>query len=160
MNDIRYLTNPVLQLVEEKSVEACLAIAEENGLQARIQWVPSTEPNTACFTVRIHPPLLEPFEHVAWRRTYLWGANYWQLPRELLGTRFTYRRQEYEFAGATLKSTVPGSYFVAIRRSDGWIMSCGLAFVKQSVLPAMIQAPRTGGMFSIGLGAKERIFVP
>ena len=158
MSEILYLANPALKAAEEQAIDSCLAIAEENGLQARIRRQPTEEPNCVKLSVFLFPLLLEPFQRVAWRRTYLWAARHWRLPTHLLGTLFVYQRDKYEFVGATLKTADPGCYFVAVRVSDGWTMQMSLAFLKQTVLPAMTEELGPCGILSIGLGEKERFF--
>ncbi len=160
MNEVLYLPHHAIRSAEERTVDACLAIADESGLQAHIRHLPADEPNTVKLSVQLTPPLLEPFERVAWRRTYHWGAQYWRLPAALIGTRFTYRKEEYEFVGATLRTTIPNGFFIALRKSDGWQMRMTESFLRQTVLPAMPGGPKLYGLFSIGLGKNERIFTP
>ena len=88
MSDVLYIANPSLSVVEERAVDACLWLAEEGGLRARVQRLPTDEPNSVKLSVLMFPPLLDPFERVAWRRTFHWGARHWRLPPGLLGTRF------------------------------------------------------------------------
>lgn len=159
MNEVLYLTNQALRSAEEQTIDSCLAIADESGLQARVHRLQTAEPNSVKLSVLLYPPLLEPFERVAWRRTYAWGARHWRLPAALIGTRFAYQRDDYEFVGATLKTTVAGGYFVAVRQSDGWIMSMAESFLRQTVMPAMAEGPKLIGIFSIGLGEKERFYL-
>jgi hypothetical protein len=159
MNDTLYLKHSGLAAAESQIIDSCLGIANEGDLHARIQRLPSSEPNTVKLTVQLFPPLLDTFERVAWRRTYRWGARHWRLPAELIGTTFTYQRDEYEFAGACLKVTIPGHFFIAIRKSDGWRMHMAESFLRQSVLPAMQEDLGPIGIFSIGLGEKERFFL-
>lgn len=159
MSETLYVNNPGLRAAEEQTVDACLAIADEGGLQARVQRMPADDPNSVKFSVLLYPPLFETYERVAWRRTFAWGARHWGLPPGLIGTRFTYRREEYEFVGATLRSTLPDGFFVAVRQSDGWIMHLGEGFVRQVILPAMPESPELIGIFSVGLGEKEKFFL-
>ena len=158
MSEILYVANPALMAAEEQALDSFLAIAEENGLQAHIHRHSTEESNSVKFSVLLFPHLLEPFQRVAWRRTYHWAARHWRLPTRLLGTLFVYQRDKYEFVGATLKTVDAGCYFVAVRISDGWTMQMSLAFLKQTVLPAMSEELGHCGILSIGLGEKERFF--
>jgi hypothetical protein len=62
MSEILYLKHPGLAAAETQTIDSCLAIANESGLQARIQRLPTSEPNTVNLAVQLFPPLLETFE--------------------------------------------------------------------------------------------------